>query len=89
MTCPNCTNGMILPAMPHKDFYRIPCPICGGTGTFPDGYVYLPKLGEIIKDILITQKMTLREASRYYDVDATDMSMWKRGIFRNQFEGGE
>jgi hypothetical protein len=65
----------------------MPCDVCGGTGVFPDNYVYIPKLGKLIKDSLVMRKMTLREASKYYDVDATELAMWKKGIFRRK--GGE
>jgi hypothetical protein len=93
MTCPNCTNGMILPAMPHKDFYGIKCDICNGTGVFPDNYVYIPKLGRLIrarvKESFIRNHWTTRQLAEFCGVDATELAMWKRGIFRNQFEGGE
>jgi hypothetical protein len=81
MNCPNCISGYIY-AAPNPDFIGMRCEVCNGTGKFPDDYLYLPKLGKLVKDSLIVRKLTLREAAKEYEIDVVELSLWKRGIFR-------
>jgi hypothetical protein len=82
MNCPNCIGGFVYAAVPHADFIGVRCSVCGGTGKFPDDYLYLPKVGEIIKHSLIERKLKLREAAKLYEIDVVELSLWKKGIFR-------
>jgi hypothetical protein len=81
MNCPNCISGYIY-AAPNPDFIGVRCPVCNGTGKFPSDYLYLPKVGKLVKDSLIVRKLTLREAAKEYEIDVVELSLWKRGIFR-------
>lgn len=87
MNCPNCIGGYIY-AGPGANFVGVECPVCNGTGKLPEDYIYLPKLGKLVKDSLITRKLTLREAAKEYEIDVIELSLWKRGIFRKNFKDG-
>jgi excinuclease UvrABC ATPase subunit len=87
MNCPNCIGGFVYAAVPHADFIGVRCPVCNGTGKFPSDYLYLPKVGKLVKDSLIVRKLTLREAAKEYEIDVVELSLWKRGIFRKAGKG--
>ena len=86
MKCLNCTEGRILPAIPHKGLENgIVCSICNGTGELPADIVYDPERGRDMKFGRIHgYHETLRDFCRKRGIDPVERSRQERGYFRRE-----
>ena len=80
MTCPNCHHGRIVGfAGPHS----IPCPICNGTGILPEGVVYDPERGRLMRETRLNLGLSLRDACVISGEDVQVISERERGFSRS------
>ncbi|MFA5395311.1 MAG: hypothetical protein WC346_04755 [Methanogenium sp.] len=84
MKCPNCKNGKMFPAIPHKGFpvNGLICSICEGTGELPNNIDYNPDEGKLMKGERFRSGRTLKEESIRLNIDASILSEMERGYFR-------
>lgn len=79
MNCPNCHEGYI-----YGMRICIPCPICVGTGEFPEGTEYDPERGAALKSLRREAGLTLREWCKINHADAADRAHQERGYFNRK-----
>lgn len=78
--CLQCNGlGKILVGLNKKRIPYIECDICNGTGK-AERSDYWEAIGMIIKDWRIENKIGLREASRRFKIDPSNLSKMERGI---------
>lgn len=79
MTCPSCLGfGFLFAFMAGK---KIPCEACGGLGKI-DSHPGWVKYGLEMKKWRVDHSMTLRQASRRYNIDPSNLSKMERGLIK-------
>ncbi len=84
MKCPNCKNGRLFPAIPHKGFPEsgVICDICNGTECLPEDIDYSPEDGRLLKGERFRSGKSLKDYCKKFDIDVIERSRMERGYFR-------
>ncbi|HNP06588.1 MAG TPA: hypothetical protein PKN99_03125 [Cyclobacteriaceae bacterium] len=81
-TCQQCNGtGKIFFRPNSKNVPFFDCDMCEGTGKHKLNLLWWV-WGEMIKDWRFRNKITLRECSRKYQIDASNISKMERGIIK-------
>lgn len=81
MKCPQCSGFGELSDM-FRRFVKV-CPLCNGSGVVSDKHILWVAQGKKLKEYrLDVLKLKLREASRKFGVDASNLSKMERGIIK-------
>jgi hypothetical protein len=80
MTCPQCLGEKLIRAAFKQ--IGIDCDMCNGKGSVPKEKLLDIKKGFALKKIRILKRLTLRDASKIYKIDATELSKMERGVIR-------
>jgi hypothetical protein len=80
-TCPQCNGFGFISDLFGKIFED--CPLCGNTGHVSNIHVLWKIYGKEMKRYrLDAMRLGLREASRKYNIDASNLSKMERGIIK-------
>ena len=78
--CPQCKGiGYIFGLLPP---IALKCDFCKGEGLVSDQQLLQRMQGGKIKEWRIKQEMTLRQAARKYNIDASNLSKMERGVIK-------
>lgn len=81
--CPSCNGfGVVFPA-PWENVTPIECDVCYGSGEINGKQKLWIEYGKRLKKYRIDKlQLGLREASRKYNIDASNLSKMERGVIK-------
>lgn len=82
-TCPNCSGHGTIMTFHGVNLGK--CDMCLGTGKATHNQMEWRKQGEAMKEIRISERITLREASQRLGISTIDLSKMERGVIEPRF----